>query len=132
MIAPSVVREIKRLLAEGKYSQRKIAHITGVSRGTVGAIASGKRRDYESRTRNPEMELEEPTGPPRRCPGCGGLVYMPCRLCHVRKLVARARIDRPPARRERPLQLELSDDHRARYERIRLRRSRTAPHRGGR
>jgi DNA-binding XRE family transcriptional regulator len=132
MIAPSVVHEIKRLLAEGNYSQRKIAHITGVSRGTVGAIASGKRRDYQARARDPEMELEDPTGPPQRCPGCGGLVYMPCRVCHVRKLVAEARIARPPAKREGTLRLELSDDHRTRYERIRLRRTRIAPHRGGR
>jgi DNA-binding XRE family transcriptional regulator len=132
MIAPSVVHEIRRLLAQGNYSQRKIARITGVSRGTVGAIASGKRRDYGLRVKDPEMELEEPGGPPRRCPGCGGLVSMPCRLCHVRKLVAEVRIARPPAKREGPLQLDLSDDHRARYERIRLRRTRTAPRRGGR
>ena len=131
MIAPSVVQEVKRLLAEGKYSQRKIARITGVSRGTVGAIASGKRRDYKARARDPELELEEPAGPPQRCPGCGGLVHMPCRLCHVRKLVAEARIARPPTRRDPPMRLELSDDHRARYERIRLARTTTAPRRGG-
>jgi hypothetical protein len=131
MIAHSVVQEVKRLLADGRYSQRKIARMTGVSRGTVGAIASGKRRDYESRAPDTGMELEEPTGPPQRCPGCGGLTYMPCRLCHVRKLIAEARVARPPARRERPLRLELCDEHRARYERIRLRRTRTAPRRGG-
>lgn len=132
MIAPSVVHEVERLLAEGKLSQRKIARITGVSRGTVGAIASGKRREYEARAKDPELELEEPTGPPQRCSGCGGLVYLPCRLCHVRRLVAEARIARPPARREEPMRLELSDDHQARYERIRLRRAGTGPHRGGR
>ena len=27
-------------------------------------------------------------GPPRRCPNCGGLVYVPCRLCRVRKTLA--------------------------------------------
>ena len=132
MIAPSVVDEIKRLLAEGKFSQRRIARITSVSRGTVGAIASGKRRDCETRARDPGLEQEEPTGPPRRCPGCGGLVYLPCRLCHVRKLVGEARIARPPARGEASLQLDLSGDQRARYERVRLQRTRTAPHRGGR
>jgi transcriptional regulator with XRE-family HTH domain len=132
MIAPSVVHEVKRLLAEGKLSQRKIARITGVSRGTVGAIASGKRREHEARARHPELELEEPTGPPQRCPGCGGLVYLPCRLCHVRRLVAEGRIARPPARSEVPIRLELSDDHQARYERIRARRAGTGPHRGGR
>lgn len=130
MIAPSVVDEIRRLLAEGKYSQRRIARIAGVSRGTVGAIASGKRRDYATRAR--DLEPEGPTGPPRRCPGCGGLVYLPCRLCHVRKLVGEARIARPPSRGETSLELDLSGDHRARYERVRLRRTGTAPRRGGR
>jgi len=132
MIASSVVNEIKRLLAEGKCSQRKIARITGVSRGTVGAIASGRRRDYDVPTREPELDLDEPTGPPRRCTGCGGLVYMPCRLCHVRKLVAESRVARPPARPDEPLRLELSDDQQARYERIRRRRMTDRARSGGR
>ena len=131
MIAPSTVAEIKRLLAQGKHSQRKIARMAGVSRGSVGAIASGKRRDHEARQRDPEMELEEPTGPPARCPGCGGVVFMPCRLCHVRRLIAESRIARQPARPEDVLQLDLSGEHRARYERVRARRVQERPHRGG-
>jgi len=131
MIAPSVANQIKRLLSEGKYSQRKIARMTGVSRGTVGAIAGGKRPDYEARARERQSELEQPTGPPRRCPGCGGLVYMPCRLCRVRKLAAESRIARPPVRPEERLRLDLSGDHRSRYERIRLRRTKEGPGRGG-
>ena len=131
MIAPSVVNQIKRLLAEGKYSQRKIARMTAVSRGTVGAIASGKRPDYQARARERAEEFPQPTGPPRRCPGCGGLVYMPCRLCHVRKLVAESRVARPPARPEERLRLQLSEGHRARYERVRLRRAKEGPGRGG-
>ena len=47
MLAPSVVEEIRRLLAEDTLSYRKIARLTGVSRGTIGAIASGKRPDYQ-------------------------------------------------------------------------------------
>jgi hypothetical protein len=132
MIAPSVVNEIKRHLAEGRHSQRKIARMTGVSRGTVNAIANGKRPDYEAQAGDREMEADERTGPPRRCPGCGALVYMPCRLCHVRKLVAESRIGRPPARPEPSLRLELSGDHRARYERVRARRMTTGLRRGGR
>ena len=131
MIAPSVVNQIKRLLAEGKYSQRKIARMTGVSRGTVGAIAGGKRPDYEAMTRERQSELEQPTGPPRRCPGCGGLVYLPCRLCRVRKLVAESHVARPPVRPEERLRLDLSEDHRSRYERIRVRRAKEGPGRGG-
>ncbi len=131
MIAPSVVNQIKRLLAEGKYSQRKIARMTGVSRGTVGGIASGKRPDYEAMVRERQSEFDEPTGPPQRCAGCGGMVHMPCRLCRVRKLVAESRIARPPLRRDERLRLDLSEDHRLRYERIRLRRAKEGPGRGG-
>ncbi len=126
MIPPSVVNQIKRLLAEGNHSQRKIARMMGVSRGTVNAIARGKRRDYERSPSERETELEEPTGPPERCPGCGGLVYMPCRLCRVRKLVAERRVARRPPRPAEALRLELSDDQRVRYEQVRLRHAQEA------
>ncbi len=81
MLAPGTVLEIRRLLASGHHSQRQVARITGVSRGTVGAIALGRRPDYP-----PEPEDNEPNTnvPPVRCPGCGGWVYAPCRLCRVR------------------------------------------------
>lgn len=85
MIEPSVVEEVRRLLAEGKLSQRKIAKHLGISRATVGAIASGKRPDYQPRPRE-EDDPFQITGPPRRCPGCGGVVYLPCRLCYVREM----------------------------------------------
>ena len=45
MLDSFIVDTIRRLLAEGKWSMRKIARMTGVSRGTVLAIAHGKRRD---------------------------------------------------------------------------------------
>ena len=131
MIAPSVVNQIKRLLAEGRFSQRKIARMTGVSRGTVGAIAAGKRRDHEALSQSREEEPEEPAGPPRRCPGCGGIVYLPCRLCGVRKLLAEARITRRPARPDEPLALELVGEHRTRYESLRARRMQSAGDRRG-
>jgi hypothetical protein len=113
------------LLAEGNLSQRKIARLTGISRGTVGAIAAGKRPDYPSSRRAAEDEPGEPAGPPRRCPGCGGMVYMPCRLCAARALKAAAA--KPPVptwlmQPEAPLGLELRAAERARYEEIRLRR----------
>jgi hypothetical protein len=59
--------------------------VVGISRATVAGIASGKRPDYEARIRA-RMEDELPLGPLARCAGCGGLVYMPCRLCRVRAL----------------------------------------------
>jgi transcriptional regulator with XRE-family HTH domain len=122
MIPPAVVNQIKRLLAEGAYSQRKIARMIGVSRGTVGAIARGKRPDYAASPNQQENELQAPAGPPARCPNCGGFVYLPCRLCHVRTLLAENLIAKPPANSEGRLQVELSGSPRARYERIRQRR----------
>ena len=86
MIASPVVDEIKRLLGDGGLSQRKIARQMGVSRGTVGAIASGKRPDYEARRRIRKDSFIAPAGPPVRCPGCGGMAQMPCLACHVRAL----------------------------------------------
>ena len=83
MIPPTVVTEIKRLLTQPGLSQRKVAVITGVSRASVGAIAAGRRPDYPTRC-NPHDEEDLPQGPVARCGSCGGIVYMPCRLCRIR------------------------------------------------
>lgn len=91
MIASPVVEEVKRLLSHGDLSQRKIALRLGVSRGSVGSIASGKRPDYEARRRMRRDSFIAPTGPPARCPGCGGMTKMPCLACHVRALAGRER-----------------------------------------
>ena len=118
MIAPKIVAEVRRLLAERKHSQRSIARLAGVSRGSVGAIASGKCRDHtESRE-----EWEEPAGPPERCPECGGKVYMPCQLCRLREI--RKKGPRQTAwgdatRIVEPLGLDLRPEHRIRYEQVR-------------
>ncbi|MGD0897968.1 MAG: helix-turn-helix domain-containing protein [Thermoguttaceae bacterium] len=85
MIAHGVVDEIRHLLDQGAMSQRKIARRLGVSRGTVNAIALGTRPDYLDR-RDELGGFFPPAGPPRRCPGCGGMVFMPCLLCHVRAM----------------------------------------------
>lgn len=87
MLSPAIVEEIRRLLAEGRLSQRRIAAATGVSRTTVSNIARGRRPDYPQRGCEDELGLA--CGPLARCPGCGGRVYMPCRLCHVRAVAAR-------------------------------------------
>lgn len=90
-ITAAMVDEVERLLAEGKISQRKIAKLVGMSRGTVNSIALGRR----PRISAPPDELQPFSGPLVRCPGCGGKVFMPCLLCRVRKLKA---IDQAPAR----------------------------------
>lgn len=94
MLAPHVIQQIAALLAEGRLSQRRIAVLLGVSRGTIGAIAAGNRP--EAYVPPPaDGDEDQPAGPAARCPGCGGLVYLPCRLCRVRawqrKRIARQR-----------------------------------------
>jgi len=69
MLSPAEVEEVRRLLAEGRLSQRQIARLTGISRGTVGAIAQGKRRD------------PEPRDPPDESPPLGAAAALP----HVRR-----------------------------------------------
>jgi len=94
MIASAVAAEIQILLAEGRLSQRKIAKRLGVSRGTVHAIARGKRPAHEAWHRlspdsllmRPRDSLVRPSGLFRRCPTCGGMVQTPCLACYVRKL----------------------------------------------
>jgi hypothetical protein len=86
MIAPEVIDQIKRLLAEGNLSQRRIARQLGVSRGTVHAIARGKRTDDRTRKQKQEEDLLAPRGPWDRCPTCGGMVQMPCLACRVRAM----------------------------------------------
>lgn len=129
MIAPSVVQQVRRLLAEGRLSQRRIAKTTGVSRGTVAAIATGKRREQGPRKGRDETETLEPSGPPRRCPGCGATVYMPCRACRTREIGdRRARSPWGLLRPEKePLGLDLRDEHRRRYEQVRREAAATRP-----
>lgn len=92
MIGDAIVSEIRDLLTAGELSQRRIAQRLGVSRGTVNAIACGRRPDYAARRSDPD-DFAPPRGLTRRCPGCGGMVQMPCLLCHVRAIKQRQRAD---------------------------------------
>lgn len=91
MIASGIVGEIRCLLDRGEMSQRNIAIQMGVSRGTVSSIARGKRPDYEARRRQRGEDFTPPSGLPRRCPGCGRLVQMPCLACRVRLMSEKGR-----------------------------------------
>jgi hypothetical protein len=90
MLHATMVQEIRRLLTADGLSQRAVALRTGVSRGTVHAIARGKRP--ETRHRDPDDDYPRPTGPWQRCPTCGGKVQMPCLLCGLRARRAAERI----------------------------------------
>ena len=84
MLAPAMVAEIEDLLSAGTLSQRKIAQRLSVSRGTVNAIALGKRPCRTDRQHADVFGFS--SGPPQRCPGCGGMVHMPCLLCRIRAI----------------------------------------------
>lgn len=91
MLGPAIVSEIRRLLGEGRLSQRAIARRMGVSRGMVHAIAHGKRHNRTPRGDVlPGLLLSE--APWERCPGCGGRVQMPCVLCRIRAAQQRRKL----------------------------------------
>ncbi len=100
MISRALAQETQRLLAEGTMSQRKIAKRVGLSRSTVASIASGQWMAKQQRRVTKTEPFVQPSGPIRRCPGCGGRVYMPCHLCRVRTYMARSqRKDENPVKR---------------------------------
>jgi hypothetical protein len=120
VIAQRIIREVQRLLREGRLSQRQIAIRTGISRGTVRLIAIGRRRDYADKP----AEEEVPAGPPQRCSRCGGLVYGQCRLCDIRTRSTSRHGFRDDGD---PLKLDLKSEHQARYEEMRLLRTPREP-----
>ncbi len=133
MIAAKVVAEVCRMLAEGKHSQRAIARLTGICRGSVATIASGKWAERRALRGAAEEGIAETAGPPQRCPGCGAMVTMPCVLCQVLERQASAAgcpssramaasVRRPLAQKEIVLGLELRSEHRVRYEEVFLRK----------
>jgi hypothetical protein len=65
-ITRPLFEEIEHLLKENRWSQRRIARETGVSRSTVNNIARG----YRPRCEELPGEMQ-PTGPLVRCPGTG-------------------------------------------------------------
>lgn len=88
MIAAAMVEEVRRLLSQG-VSHRDVSRRTGVSRSTINQIAQGRRRDRPDRIENEYRSLRF-DAPPARCRDCGGLVYLPCQLCALRKLRRRS------------------------------------------
>lgn len=94
MLCLSLVEEIDRLLQDGTLSQRQIAHRLGVGRGTVSAIANGKRGLFG---KDPMLETTHstaPVTPAERCPYCGFTVYMPCLVCRTREYRELRRLER--------------------------------------
>ena len=127
MIPPAMIEKVRRLVATGKHSLRKIARLSGVSRGTVAAVAHGTRRDR--RPAASDDLREDAPGPIERCPECGALGESPCRACRVREWgrIQRRRRSAPTVDGPSELALELAGEHRRRYEEIHARRMREEP-----
>lgn len=84
MLPTSLVLEIDRLLKEGRLSHRQIALRLGVSRGTISAIAQGRRGLY-GKDPIDKRRARTPSSAPIRCPDCGHRVYLPCLVCITRQ-----------------------------------------------
>ena len=81
MIEQSIIETIEKLLAQDGLSQRQIAKIMKVSRGTVYAVAKGKRTLKKNKSNTSPFVF--PEGKPSRCPYCGAIVQMPCLSCQI-------------------------------------------------
>lgn len=111
------VNEVKELLAGGKWSQRMISRMTGVSRVVVHRIATGKRKERSERVKE-EWDVDWNGKPYRRCSVCGAKVQLPCLACIIRQVV---RMTRPARFRDSEsftIALELEEKHHLRYEQI--------------
>jgi hypothetical protein len=75
-----VVEQCRRLLAEG-FTERKIAILLRISKGTIYAVRTGKYGNLPPAYRR-RRHLPKPV----RCGGCGGMIEdTPCLLCLVRR-----------------------------------------------
>ena len=75
------LEQAQRLFKSG-YTLEQVRKATGIGRHKCEAIRCGKIRNSAG-----EFVFEKKTGMriPKRCKGCGGKVYMPCKLCELRR-----------------------------------------------
>jgi len=128
MLKPETIAGIKRLLAEDQLSQRRIAKLLGVSRGSVCNVENGnwdcRRLLRAERAAN---NRTKPAGPIERCPDCGAMAATPCRACQIRRLLRKAGVELhgslPGGARAIGLTLDLKPADQSRYEEVRRRES---------
>jgi len=86
MIANETIDRIQKLLGKSAFSQRKIARLVGVSRGTVSSVADGRRKKLPQDYCDDELTgFPLPHGEFTRCSQCGGMVQMPCLFCQIQE-----------------------------------------------
>ncbi len=113
MLEPSVIRDIQRLLDAG-HPQRAIARDLAVSRNIVVQVARGQRVPQEPAAYDRRKRFSL-----RRCPDCGGIVEMPCRLCQTRELIAGGHLRSTTGGHEPLAKLDLRPEHHNRYLEVR-------------
>jgi hypothetical protein len=122
LISRARIEDVKRLLSQG-LTQREISSRTGISRGTIGAVANGQRPDYEELGDRDDGQK----GSPQRCAKCGVLVFAPCLACRdrqsPREAGRRRTARRPSAPAADDLGLDLHPEHFARYMGLRASRN---------
>ena len=83
MISQEKYQAVQKLLADGVLSQRRIAALVGVNRGTVRAIAAETRSHKNRRTDKTQDRWT--SDDLSRCPICGNMVMMPCLICEIQQ-----------------------------------------------
>ncbi len=115
------------MLRAGRLSHREIAKAAGISRTTVGTVATGmvtsaaRLRQEEAANRDLPLEAVESF----RCPRCGGMsATFPCAKCYVEAVTEG---NRPANGNGRvAVGLDLQPEHARRYREIRRRREAVA------
>jgi hypothetical protein len=90
VLSAGTIQWIKRLKGEG-LSQRQISEATGAARNTISEVLGLDRIAEE--LYDTLYDVEDPifTDPPRRCEGCGAVVYQPCLACGLRAVASRGK-----------------------------------------
>jgi hypothetical protein len=115
VISPALAAKVRSLLVDQKLSQRQVARLTGISRTTVKAIASGEWFDRHRARHGGDDAIPILA----RCPECGAMVETPCRACEVRRLKKAGRIRPLLATEDGPPRVELRGSEHARYLEVR-------------
>lgn len=86
MLEKDLIHHAQEMLLDGRLSYRKIAEQLGVSRSSIAKIAAARRKTIvvPKPLQISEDSWYQDEGQFTRCPGCGGMVHLPCRLCDVR------------------------------------------------
>lgn len=139
MLQPDQVAQVLRLLGQRpRPSYSAISQRTGVAKGSVARIASGawqadqRRREQRAERRRQAASTPPASSPIRfpshthkvKCGQCGAVVFAPCLACQIRALPKRGggcalEAIRDAAIGAGELGLQLSEDARAEYERLR-------------